>query len=45
MIGTWIVDVNGQHEPPVRKISMTILLNHESHFSNLEFMEKNKIPS
>ena len=25
-------DVHMEHEPPVRKISMTILLNHESQF-------------
>ena len=40
------LDVNGQHEPPVRKISMTILLSDPSTFKggHLEFMEKNKIP-
>ena len=40
------LDVNGQHEPPVRKISMTILLSDPSTFKggNLEFMEKNKVP-
>jgi PKHD-type hydroxylase len=33
-------DVNMVHEPPVRKISMTILLNHESQFEggDLEIM-------
>ena len=41
------LDVNGQHEPPVRKISMTILLSDPSTFKGgeLEFMEKNKIPN
>ena len=41
------LDVNGQHEPPVRKISMTCLLSDPSTFTGgeLEFMEKNKIPS
>jgi len=40
------LDINGQHEPPVRKISMTILLSDPSTFKggNLEFMEKNKVP-
>ena len=40
------LDVNGQHEPPVRKISMTILLSDPSTFKGgqLEFMEKNKVP-
>ena len=40
------LDVNGTHEPPIRKISMTILLSDPSTFKggNLEFMEKNKIP-
>jgi PKHD-type hydroxylase len=40
------LDVNGQHEPPIRKISMTILLSDPSTFKggHLEFMEKNKIP-
>ena len=40
-------DVNGQHEPPVRKISMTILLSpqHEFEGGDLEFMsESNKPP-
>jgi len=40
-------DVNGQHEPPVRKISMTILLSNQSEFEggDLEFMsEGNKPP-
>ena len=37
-------DVNMQHEPPVRKISMTILLNHESQFEGgeLELMAPGK---
>jgi len=41
------LDVNGQHEPPVRKISMTCLLSDPSTFTGgeLEFMEKNKIPN
>ena len=40
------LDVNGTHEPPVRKISMTILLSDPSKFKggHLEFMEKNKVP-
>ena len=40
------LDVNGQHEPPVRKISMTILLSDPDTFKggHLEFMEKNKVP-
>ena len=40
------LDVNGQHEPPVRKISMTCLLSDPSTFTGgeLEFMEKNKMP-
>ena len=40
------LDVNGTHEPPVRKISMTILLSDPSTFKGgqLEFMEKNKVP-
>ena len=40
------LDVNGTHEPPIRKISMTILLSDPSTFKggNLEFMEKNKVP-
>ena len=39
-------DVNMQHEPPVRKISMTCLLSDPSTFTGgeLEFMEKNKMP-
>jgi len=40
-------DTNGQHEPPVRKISMTILLSpqHEFEGGDLEFMsEGNKPP-
>ena len=40
-------DVNGAHEPPVRKISMTILLSNQSEFvgGDLEFMsEGNKPP-
>ena len=41
------LDVNGQHEPPVRKISMTCLLSDPSTFTggDLEFMEKNKMPA
>ena len=37
-------DVNMQHEPPVRKISMTLLLSHESQFEggDLELMAKGK---
>ena len=37
-------DVNMQHEPPVRKISMTLLLSHESQFEGgeLELMAKGK---
>ena len=37
-------DVNMQHEPPVRKISMTVLLNHESQFEGgeLELMAPGK---
>ena len=37
-------DVNMVHEPPVRKISMTILLNHESQFEGgeLELMAPGK---
>ena len=40
------LDVSGAFEPPVRKISMTILLSDPSTFKGgeLEFMEKNKIP-
>ena len=40
------LDVNGSFEPPVRKISMTILLSDPSTFKGgeLEFMEKNKMP-
>ena len=40
------LDVNGKHEPPVRKISMTCLLSDPSTFTggDLEFMEKNKMP-
>jgi len=40
------LDVNGAFVPPVRKISMTILLSDPSTFKGgeLEFMEKNKIP-
>jgi len=36
------LDVNGQNEPPVRKISMTCLLSDPSTFTggDLEFMEK-----
>jgi len=39
-------DVNFTHEPPVRKISMTCLLSHESEFEGGELQlekEKNKI--
>ena len=39
-------DVNFAHEPPVRKISMTCLLSHESEFEGGELQlekEKNKI--
>jgi len=41
------LDLNGEHEPPVRKISMTCLLSDPSTFKGgeLEFMEKNKIPN
>jgi len=41
------LDINGTHEPPVRKISMTILLSDPSTFKggHLEFMEKNKMPA
>ena len=41
------LDVNGQHEPPIRKISMTCLLSDPSTFTGgeLEFMEKNKVPN
>ena len=40
------LDVNGTHEPPIRKISMTILLSDPTSFKGgqLEFMEKNKVP-
>ena len=39
------LDVNGQHEPPVRKISMTCLLSPESEFEggDLELMAEGKI--
>ena len=39
------LDINGTHEPPIRKISMTILLSDPSTFKGgeLEFMEKNKL--
>ena len=35
-------ELNGRHEPPVRKISMTILLSNQSEFEggNLEFMNE-----
>ena len=38
-------DVNCQHEPPVRKISMTCLLSHESEFEggDLELMTEGKV--
>jgi len=41
------LDVNGSFEPPVRKISMTILLSDPSTFKGgeLEFIEKNKTPN
>ena len=37
-------DVNFAHEPPVRKISMTLLLNHESEFDGgeLEILNQGK---
>jgi len=40
------LDINGAYEPPVRKISMTILLSDPSTFKGgeLEFMENNKMP-
>ena len=40
------LDVNGSFEPPVRKISMTILLSDPSTFKGgeLQFMENNKMP-
>ena len=41
-------DITGRYEPPVRKISMTILLSNQSEFEggNLEFMaEGNRPPS
>ena len=39
------LDVSGQHEPPIRKISMTCLLSDPSTFTGgeLEFTEKHKI--
>ena len=39
-------DVSGLHEPPVRKISMTILLSNQSEFEGgeLEFMTKDSKP-
>jgi len=38
-------DVNCQHEPPVRKISMTCLLSHESEFEggDLELIKEGKV--
>ena len=38
-------DINCQHEPPVRKISMTCLLSHESEFEggDLELMAEGKV--
>tara|TARA_R110001583_G_scaffold10342_1_gene47673 strand:- start:226 stop:810 length:585 start_codon:yes stop_codon:yes gene_type:complete len=38
-------DMNMQHEPPVRKISMTCLLSHESEFEggDLELMSEGKV--
>jgi len=40
-------DINGQYEPPVRKISMTILLSNQSEFEggDLEFMNEGNKPS
>ena len=40
-------DVSGLHEPPVRKISMTILLSNQSEFEGgeLEFMSKDSKPA
>ena len=41
-------DITGRYEPPVRKISMTVLLSNQSEFEggNLEFMaEGNRPPS
>ena len=39
-------DINCQHEPPVRKISMTLLLSHPSEFvgGDLEFMTAGNKP-
>ena len=39
-------DVNGKYEPPVRKISMTILLSNQSEFEggDLEFMAEGNKP-
>ena len=39
-------DVNGVHEPPVRKISMTLLLSNQSEFEggDLEFMSEGTKP-
>ena len=44
MIGIWIVMLTWQHEPPVRKISMTFLLNDPSEFEggDLELMAPGK---
>ena len=43
----WLVDndLHMQHEPPVRKISMTLLLSPENEFEggDLELMSENKI--
>jgi PKHD-type hydroxylase len=38
-------DINGSHEPPIRKISMTCLLSHESEFEGggLALMSEDKI--
>jgi PKHD-type hydroxylase len=37
-------DIVGHHQPPVRKISMTLLLNHESEFEggDLEILDEGK---
>ena len=46
MIGIWIQMLTFAHEPPVRKISMTCLLSHESEFEGGELQlekEKNKV--
>jgi PKHD-type hydroxylase len=40
------VDVSSKFEPPVRKISMTVLLSNQSEFEggNLEFMNEDTNP-